>query len=99
MMRFLVNSRLVDGVDGGQLVAWFHEHTIDSATWDLVRHRVVVDHMFKVGDEPGVVLILEVDSRDEAEAIVGALPVVEHGLLRFEIDPVSAVANFSKAPG
>jgi hypothetical protein len=30
-----------------------------SSTWDLVRHRIVTDHAYKVGAQPGVALFLE----------------------------------------
>jgi hypothetical protein len=98
-VRFLVNSRLADGVGRDQFIEYFKRHDIDPSTWDLFRHRVVADFMFKVGEEPGVVLFIDVESSDEAEAVVNSLPVVEQGLLRFDIDPVSAVARFASAPG
>jgi hypothetical protein len=85
---------MVDGVTREQLVGYFADHTIDSSTWDLVRHRIVTDHAFKVGAQPGIVLFLEVDYEDAAAQIVNALPVVTQGLLTFDIDPLSAVARF-----
>ena len=94
-MRYLANSRPADGVTRDQLVEYFTSHEVDSSAWDLVRHRMVTEYTFKTGDEVGVVLFLDVNSEDEARAIVDALPVVEHGLLSFEIDPLSKVANFS----
>ena len=78
--------RLAYGAGRDQLIDYFPQH-IDSSTWDLVRHRVVADHMFKVGDEPGVILVRDVDTSGEAEEVAEALPVVEHVLLRFELDP------------
>ena len=70
-----------------QLVAYFGEHSFDTATWDLVRHRVVSEYSFEVGNEPGVVLFIDVDSEAEARKIVESLPVVAGGLLTFELDP------------
>jgi hypothetical protein len=98
-VRFLANSRLAEGVGREQLIEYFDQHDVDSSTWDLFRHRVVADYMFKVGDEPGVVLFIDVETSGEAQAVVKSLPVVEQGLLRFEIEPVSAVARFSSTPG
>ena len=93
-MRILANSRTVEGVTREQVVQFFADHTIDSSTWDLVRHRVVTEHAFKVGTRPGVVLFLDVDSEEAAAQIVNALPIVSHGLLVFDIDPVSPIAHF-----
>ena len=67
---------------------------IESSTWDLLRHRMVTDHAFKVGAQPGVVLFLEADSEDAAAEIVNGMPVVQKGLWVFDIDLVSAFAHF-----
>ena len=48
-----------------QLIEYFGQHI--ESSWDLVRHRVVADQMFKVGDAPGIILFLEVDTSGEAE--------------------------------
>ena len=93
-MRFFANSRLADGVTREQILQFFAEHEIKSSTWELVRHRVVTDHAFKVGAQPGVVLFLEAESQDAAAEIVNGLPVVQKGLWVFEIDPVSPIAHF-----
>jgi hypothetical protein len=92
-VQFLVNSRLADGAGRDQLIEYFGQHHIDSSTWDLVRHHVVADHMFKGSDEPGVILVRDVDTSGEAEEATKAPPVVEHVLLRFELDPVSAITH------
>jgi hypothetical protein len=51
------------------VLQFFQEHAIESSTWDLVRHRIVTDHAFKVGPQPGVVLFLEADSEDAAVCV------------------------------
>ena len=94
MVRFLANSQPAEGISREQLLGFFADHQIDASTWDLVRHRIVTENLFKVGARPGVVLFLEADSLEAAAAIVNALPIVEAGLLTFEIDPVSPVAHF-----
>jgi len=93
-MRFLANSRMVEGVTREQLVQYFADHEISSSTWDLFRHRIVSEYAFKVGDRPGVVLFLDVDSDEAAAQVVNALPVVAYGLLTFDIDPLRPVAHF-----
>ena len=93
-VRFIANSRLADGVARERVLQFFEEHEMKSSTWDLVRHRIVTEHAFKVGSQPGVVLFLEAESEDAAAEIVNALPVVQNGLWVFDIDPISAVAHF-----
>ena len=87
-MRFMANSRIAEGVTREQLAEFFDENGFSSAAWDLVRHRVVTDYVLKVGDVPGVVLFMEVDSAGEASEIVGGLPAVQEGMLTFELDPL-----------
>ena len=54
----------------------------------------MTEYAFKVGASPGIVLFLEADSEVAAAEVVNGLPVVERGLLVFEIDPVRPVAHF-----
>ena len=42
----------------------------------------------------GIVVFLDVGSKDEPEQIVNTLPVVTNGLLTFDIDPLSPIARF-----
>ena len=87
-MRFMANSRLAEGVTPEQLTQFFEENGFSSTAWDLVRHRVVTEYALKVGDVPGVVLFMEVDSPDDASEIVSGLPAVQQGLLTFDLDPL-----------
>jgi hypothetical protein len=93
-MTFLANSRLRDGVTRQQVVDYMSEHEIQHSTWDLFRHRIVEQYHFKIGDEPGAVLFLDVESEEDARKLLADLPIVAAGLLEFEIDPVSRVAKF-----
>jgi hypothetical protein len=54
----------------------------------LVRHRVVTEYALKVGDVPGVVLFMEVDSLDETSDIGNGLPAVQQGLITFGVEPI-----------
>ena len=48
----------------------------------------MTDYVFKVGDVPGIVLFMEVDSADDASKVVTQLPAVQKGMLTFELDPL-----------
>jgi len=93
-VHVLANSRPVDGITRDQLLEYFATHDIDSSTWEFVRHGTVRQYAFKVGETPGVVLFLDVESVDSARELVDALPVVANGLLTFDIDPLRATARF-----
>jgi hypothetical protein len=91
----MANSRPTDGVTPEELVAYFEANGLSSEAWELVRHRIVTDYAFKVGEHPGVVLFLQADSEDEARTIVDSMPIVTQGLLRFEVDPLREVMHLS----
>ena len=63
-------------------------------SWELVQKRVVVEFAFKVGKVPGIFLLLECESEDEARSHVEKLPSVRDGWVDYQIDPISAVAKF-----
>lgn len=92
-MQYMANSRIAQGVTPEQLTKFFDDNGVSSSAWELVRHRVVTDYAFKVGDAPGVVLFMEVDSQDEASDIVSGLPAVEQGLITFDLDPLRNVMH------
>ena len=92
-MRFMANSRIAAGVTPEQLTQFMDDNTVSSSAWELVRYRVVTDYAFKVGDVPGVVLFLESDSLAAAADIVNGLPVVQRGLITFELDPLAYVMH------
>ncbi len=92
-MHFMANSRPADGVAPEQLNDYFEANGISSKAWELVRHRVVTDYAFKVGEQPGVVLFLQADSEDEARKLVNSTPVVEQGLLTFEVEPLGRIMH------
>ena len=48
----------------------------------------VVKNLYRLSDRPGVYLIVEADDVEEARRQVGRLPLVSHGLLLFEFEPV-----------
>ena len=88
-MRFMANSRIAEGVTPEQVTQFMDDNSVSSSAWELVRHRVVTDFAFKVGDAPGVVLFLESGSLAAAADIVNGLPVVQQGVITLEVDPLA----------
>ncbi len=93
-MLVMANSRIGEGVEPEQLSRFFDENVVSTDAWNLVRHRVVTEYGFKVGEVPGIVVFMEVDSPDEAFELIKDLPVVQQGLLTFEIDPIGKTMRF-----
>jgi hypothetical protein len=48
----------------------------------------VREFYLRADDQPGVVLVFECEDLTEAERLVAALPMVEAGLLNFEVIPL-----------
>ena len=90
----MANSRPADGVSPERLTEYFENNGVSSKAWELVRHHVVTDYAFKTGELPGVVLFLRADSEDEARELVNSTPVVEQGLLQFDVEPLGVVIHF-----
>ena len=92
-MRYMANSRLGQGVTSEQVTEFIDKNSVSSSAWRLVRHRVVTGYAFKVGESPGVVLFLEVDSPEAAFDVVNGLPAVQEGLIKFDLDPLGMVMH------
>ena len=61
---------------------------LDPTTWDLIRHGVLSNVYYKVGDEPGFFAVLNAPSVDEARKIVaGGTERLE--LFDLEVVPVN----------
>ena len=87
-MRLMANSRPADGVNPGDINHLFEQSGFSSSAWDLVRHRHVTGYGIETGEVAGIVLIMEVESPDEAQDLLNSLPAVQHGLITFDVDPL-----------
>ena len=64
------------------------------SVWELYECDRVREFYLRADYQPGVVLIFESDDVSEAERLVAALPIVEAGLLDFEVIPVRPYIGF-----
>ena len=74
-------------------MGWIQGEGVHPEGWDLVRHHIA-EYAFKVGENPGLVAFLEVDSEADAMAMIDMLPLMASGLASYQLDPVSSVAAF-----
>ena len=56
--------------------------------WELYESDLVREFYLRAGGRRGVVLVFECEDVTEAERLVAALPMVEAGLLNFEVIPL-----------
>src|SRR5215212_9349877 len=64
------------------------------SVWELYESDRVREFYLRADHRPGVVLVFESDDVSEAERIVAALPIVEAGLLEFEVIPLRPYIGF-----
>ena len=92
-MLFILNSRMCDGVTRDQIVARLSQD-IKMETWELVQKGVIAQWYFKVGDQPGLFILVNCDSMEEARELIDTAPMVKEGLIEFDIDPVNQFPRF-----
>lgn len=92
-MKILAIEREVPGV----AAASFAAHARDEAerVWHLVQAGVIRETYFRQ-DETAAVLVLECTDTAEAESILQTLPLVQAGLITFEIIPLVAYPGFAR---
>jgi hypothetical protein len=62
--------------------------------WERYEIDQVREFYLRADHQPGVVLVFECDDVTEAERLVAALPMVEAGLLDFEVIPLRPYMGF-----
>lgn len=63
--------------------------------WELHQAGVVRELYFRA-DWPGAVLVLECSDVEAAEAALATLPLVQQGLIRFELIPLRPYPGFER---
>lgn len=66
--------------------------------WELVQSGVVRETYFRA-DRTDAVLILECANVDEANRVLGEFPLVQAGLIVFEVIPLRAYPGFARLFG
>ncbi len=81
----------------GLTAADFEPHLDAEAAraWDLYQAGVIRELYFRA-DASEAVLILECAGVEEAEAVLATLPLIQHGLISFEVIPLRAYPGFSR---
>ncbi len=95
-MKILALSRELPGVTAEQYPPLLKEEARHA--WDLHQSGVVRELYFRE-DIPEVVLVMECASLDEARAALAGLPLVEAGLITFDLIPLRAYDGFARLFG
>ena len=92
-MKYMVNCSLRPEKSREAFAALIKEGPAYES-WELVQKRVVVEFAFKVGKVPGIFMLMECQSEDEARSHIERMPSVRDGWVDYQIDPISAAAKF-----
>jgi muconolactone delta-isomerase len=72
-----------------------HLKAESAQAWKLYQAGVLRELYFRA-DRPSAVLILECASMEEANTVLGTLPLVEQGLITFDVIPLAAYPGFAR---
>jgi hypothetical protein len=86
VVKVLAIGRARSGVGWEDIAPYVGEEA--RHVWELYESDRVREFYLRADDRPGVVLVFECDDLAEAERLVGSLPIVEAGLLDFEVIPL-----------
>lgn len=70
-------------------------HAEAARAWELYQQGIIRELYFRA-DRNESVLVLECDSLAAAQQALGTLPLVEHGLIAFELIPLKAYPGFAR---
>jgi hypothetical protein len=92
-MLFMLNSRPRSGATREQLIEHLTRR-LNPSTWDLIRHGVLSQVLYKVGDEPGFFAVLNAPNLEEAKAMAEK-GVERLELFDLEVVPVNQFPHFA----
>ena len=92
-MKILAIEADIPGVDTVAMLPLLKAEAIRA--WDLVQAGVIREIYFRA-DRPSAVLILECANVEEAEQVLATLPLVQAGLIAFEIIPLAPYPGFAR---
>lgn len=72
-----------------------HLKTEATRAWELYRAGIFRELYFRA-DRPSAVLILECAGVEEAESVLGSLPLVKEGLITFDLIPLQPYPGFAR---
>ena len=92
-MKFIALEQEIPGVTEEQL----HPHLRAEAAraWELIQSGVFREIHFRA-DVSSAVIVLECATTEEAHAVLGTLPLVAHGLIRFDVIPLKPYTGFAR---
>jgi hypothetical protein len=92
-MKILALEREVVGLSESEYQPYLRAEALRA--WELHQAGVIRDLYFRA-DAPSAVLVLECRDIDEATSALGTLPLVEQGLIQFDLVPLRPYPGFER---
>ncbi|RNC85445.1 MAG: superoxide dismutase [Balneola sp.] len=92
-MRIIAIERETPGLDKRDFVPHLRAEALQG--WKLYREGIIREMYFR-DDKPEAVLILECKDLADAEKYLATLPLVEKGLISFELIPLKPYHGFER---
>ena len=95
-MKFLAIEQDVPGIQDARFSPFLRAEA--ERVWDLYQSGKLRELYFR-GDKEAAVLVMECSDREEANGLLGTLPLVREGLIRFEVIPLIPYPGFKRLFG
>jgi hypothetical protein len=95
-MKILAIEKALPGITAEQLRPHLKAEAL--VVWELYQAGIFRELNFR-GDWPGAVLVLECATVEEAHSVLTTLPLVNEGLVAFEVIPLIPYPGFARLFG
>ncbi len=92
-MKILAIEKEIEGITAEDFKPFLEAEALK--VWDLYKKGIIREIYFR-GNETSAVLILECENFEKAKEILSSLPLVEKGLIAFEIIPLVPYPGFER---
>lgn len=92
-MKFLLLEREADNLTAQHFIPYLDEEA--RHVWNLVQEGVVRETYFNA-EQHTAVLVVECESKEKVELLITAFPMVQAGLIRFEVIPLKPYDGYAR---
>ena len=92
-MKFLLLEKEAENLTAQHFKPYLEEEA--QHVWKLVQEGVIRETYFDA-EQHTAVLIIESDSKEKVEALTAMFPMVQAGLIRFEVIPLKPYDGYSR---
>jgi muconolactone delta-isomerase len=92
-MKFLAIEREAPGLTADRFQPYLKAEA--ARAWELYQSGLIRELYFRA-DRPEAVFVLECTSLEQAQQVLGGLPLVREGLINFEIIPLGPYPGFKR---